>query len=143
MECPGCGAVLIAIEFMGVELDYCPQCGGVWLDKGEFADILDMAEVASGGLTEALYNAPSLSPGKGKCPRCGRPLGLVQLETAQSPIALDRCPDHHGLWLDRGEMGDIIQWFGQDRGVDTGAVAQLLHQMFGHDLRSNDKENHA
>ena len=143
MECPGCGSPLIALEFASVELDYCPQCAGVWLDKGELADLLDLAEVASGGMTEALYDTPSRGPGKGQCPRCGRRLQLVQLEAADHAIDIDRCPGHHGLWLDRGEIRQVVEWFGQEKGRDTGAVADVLNQMFGYALRPNDKENPA
>ena len=140
MDCPGCNATLIAIEFTGVELDFCSHCGGVWLDRGELADILDLAEVESGGITEALYDSPDLGAGKGQCPRCDRRLRRVALGAAEQTIEIDRCPDHHGLWLDRGEIRDVVGWFGQEKGRDTGAVADLFNEMFGHDLRSNDEE---
>ena len=42
MQCPVCSDVQLAISSReGVEIDYCPQCRGVWLDRGELDKILD------------------------------------------------------------------------------------------------------
>jgi len=35
MKCPNCNVTLLMSERQGVEIDYCPDCRGVWLDKGE------------------------------------------------------------------------------------------------------------
>ncbi|HEX2272382.1 MAG TPA: zf-TFIIB domain-containing protein [Acidimicrobiales bacterium] len=35
MQCPVDGATLMMTERQGVEIDYCPNCRGVWLDRGE------------------------------------------------------------------------------------------------------------
>ena len=35
MKCPADGARLVVSERQGVEIDYCPDCRGVWLDRGE------------------------------------------------------------------------------------------------------------
>ncbi|MBN3858005.1 hypothetical protein G3N59_31930 [Paraburkholderia sp. Ac-20340] len=44
MKCPNCPDVTLAIaERHGVELDYCPQCRGVWLDRGELDKLLERA----------------------------------------------------------------------------------------------------
>lgn len=40
MTCPNCGARLIEIERSEVLIDACPQCRGVWLDRGELDRIL-------------------------------------------------------------------------------------------------------
>lgn len=41
MKCPIDGTLLVVTERSGVEIDYCPQCRGVWLDRGELDKILD------------------------------------------------------------------------------------------------------
>ncbi len=41
MKCPIDGAVLVMTERNGVEIDYCPHCRGVWLDRGELEKIID------------------------------------------------------------------------------------------------------
>ena len=41
MSCPVCRVPLVMSERQGVELDYCPQCRGVWLDRGELDKIIE------------------------------------------------------------------------------------------------------
>jgi uncharacterized protein len=41
MRCPVDGTTLALAERAGVEIDYCPQCRGVWLDRGELDRILE------------------------------------------------------------------------------------------------------
>ena len=43
MKCPLDGAELVMSERHGVEIDYCPQCRGVWLDRGELDKIIERA----------------------------------------------------------------------------------------------------
>ena len=41
MKCPTCSTVnLVMSERQGVEIDYCPECRGVWLDRGELDKII-------------------------------------------------------------------------------------------------------
>jgi Zn-finger nucleic acid-binding protein len=47
VQCPVCSDVQLAISSReGVEIDYCPQCRGVWLDRGELDKILDRVAAA-------------------------------------------------------------------------------------------------
>jgi uncharacterized protein len=41
MPCPVCKIPLTMSERQGVEIDYCPQCRGIWLDRGELDKILE------------------------------------------------------------------------------------------------------
>lgn len=42
MQCPVCSNTqLVMSERQGIEIDYCPQCRGVWLDRGELDKIID------------------------------------------------------------------------------------------------------
>ena len=41
MKCPIDGTALVIADRNGVEIDYCPQCRGVWLDRGELDKIID------------------------------------------------------------------------------------------------------
>lgn len=51
MKCPNDSATLVMSERAGVEIDYCPECRGVWLDRGELDKILDRAEVEASRLS--------------------------------------------------------------------------------------------
>lgn len=41
MKCPIDGTGLVMTDRNGVEIDYCPQCRGVWLDRGELDKIIE------------------------------------------------------------------------------------------------------
>tara|TARA_R100000935_G_scaffold58754_1_gene97542 strand:+ start:2982 stop:3263 length:282 start_codon:yes stop_codon:yes gene_type:complete len=41
MECPIDGTQLVMTDRAGVEIDYCPKCRGVWLDRGELDKIIE------------------------------------------------------------------------------------------------------
>lgn len=44
MKCPTCSDVsLVMTERQGVEIDYCPTCRGVWLDRGELDKLIERA----------------------------------------------------------------------------------------------------
>ena len=43
MQCPVDGENLVMSDRHGVEIDYCPKCRGVWLDRGELDKIIDRA----------------------------------------------------------------------------------------------------
>lgn len=45
MNCPTDNSVLVMSERNGIEIDYCPQCRGVWLDRGELDKIIERAAV--------------------------------------------------------------------------------------------------
>lgn len=41
MKCPSCNTDLLSADRQGVEIDFCPQCRGVWLDRGELDKIIE------------------------------------------------------------------------------------------------------
>lgn len=48
MQCPVCkDKVLVMANREGIEIDYCPQCRGVWLDRGELDKIIDRSQGAA------------------------------------------------------------------------------------------------
>ena len=76
MKCPNDGAVLTMSERSGVEIDYCPECRGVWLDRGELDKILDRMAA------ETPAAPPPAAPATG-LPTAGIP-GLTRLPTGYS-----------------------------------------------------------
>lgn len=61
MNCPQCNVLLVMSERSGVEIDYCPQCRGVWLDKGELDKIIERANQFGSGPAEP-RQAPQSAP---------------------------------------------------------------------------------
>jgi uncharacterized protein len=55
MKCPHCDVNLLMTERQGVEIDYCPDCRGVWLDRGELDKILERSHA------EVVAAAPAAS----------------------------------------------------------------------------------
>lgn len=41
MKCPNCNVNLVMADRSGIEIDYCPDCRGVWLDRGELDKIIE------------------------------------------------------------------------------------------------------
>jgi uncharacterized protein len=58
MRCPTDETTLVMSERNGIEIDYCPQCRGVWLDRGELDKIIERA----GAGQPAAYAAPQSQP---------------------------------------------------------------------------------
>jgi uncharacterized protein len=65
MKCPNDGATLTMSERSGVEIDYCPECRGVWLDRGELDKILDRAVSENPAAPPAPAPAPSYDQQRG------------------------------------------------------------------------------
>ncbi len=66
MKCPHCPeSTLVMAERQGVEIDYCPQCRGVWLDRGELDKILERAA--------SVNPAPAPAPAPARAPTPSRP----------------------------------------------------------------------
>lgn len=60
MKCPVCTTVeLLLAERQGVEIDYCPHCRGVWLDRGELDKIIDRSFTPQGRPLPEAHPQPS------------------------------------------------------------------------------------
>jgi len=60
MKCPVCTTVNLSMsDRQGVEIDYCPQCRGVWLDRGELDKLIERAQAAA---PQAAVRAPAPPP---------------------------------------------------------------------------------
>jgi uncharacterized protein len=82
MLCPIDQTELVISERQGVEIDYCPKCRGVWLDRGELDKIIDRAnQFESGAASDpgaAGASAGSSARGSFTTPRVGNMQGRVQ-----------------------------------------------------------------
>lgn len=56
MNCPVCTVPLQMTDRSGVEVDYCPTCRGVWLDRGELDKIIERSETAPPARTAQSYS---------------------------------------------------------------------------------------
>lgn len=66
MLCPVCKVALQISDRQGVEIDYCPQCRGVWLDRGELDKLIERS---------AQWEGRPANPPAQSAPRPGTPQG--------------------------------------------------------------------
>ena len=124
--CPKCSAVLERRSVVGIEIDRCVECGGLWLDKGELAhlrlseDMLSLEEL-QGGASTVRSVPPSSKRVRLPCPVCEGRLGAVQVDEQTAVDVCDRC---NGLWLDRGELQATLRAIASN--ADPAVVEALL-----------------
>jgi uncharacterized protein len=74
MDCPVCKNVkLVMSDRQGIEIDYCPNCRGVWLDRGELDKIIDRSAGAVPQAAAAAAPAPRHDPYQGQQQAYGHP----------------------------------------------------------------------
>jgi hypothetical protein len=67
MKCPVDGATLVMADRQGVEIDYCPECRGVWLDRGELDKIIERSAPAAAPAPQPRgYGSDDAYGGKGR-----------------------------------------------------------------------------
>jgi len=126
MKCPSCkGIELIQVmAHNGVMVDYCPQCDGVWLDKGEIY-YFTKTPLALRDMIDAAIKNPK--PSARLDPRTGE--AMVELWLLNGKLVIDYCPSTEGIWLDKGELdglpdaGDVKLNFKLDKNVLRPDVA--------------------
>ncbi len=102
MKCPGCACEMAQVEIQALEIDRCPACGGIVLDKGEseLIDSLGLAPVIEGGVSAA--HAPGhRRTTVARCYECER--DMIELRAA-GDIEYDWCDACERLFFDRGEL---------------------------------------
>jgi Zn-finger nucleic acid-binding protein len=62
MRCPVDGETLVMADRSGVEIDYCPKCRGVWLDRGELDKIVERASMGAPAPMAQPPMAPPMAP---------------------------------------------------------------------------------
>lgn len=96
---------MIVVEYNKIELDICVQCDGIWFDAEELALLLETLHLPGDelGLTPAKKTLEKAR----KCPCCRKRMEKVMIEPSKA-VMIDRCVKGHGLWFDRGELGEIV-----------------------------------
>ncbi len=123
MKCPSCKSDMIILELNKVEIDYCPNCKGIWLDAGELE--LLYHNTNSKNVNELFRKSENNPELKIKCPVCKKKMDKVEFEN--TGIILDRCSNNHGLWFDNGELKALLK---SDEEMNNKMI-NLLKEMFG------------
>lgn len=104
------------VLFHGVEIDHCPECMGVWFEKGELEYAKDEKEKTLNWIDLDLWDKEEdfrISKEGKCCPSCNVP--LYEVEYGDSETKIDFCGLCEGVWLDRGEFKKIMEYL-KDRG---------------------------
>ncbi len=128
MNCPACSAPLAALEYETLEVDFCFDCGGVWLDTGELELLFGDHAITRGFLTAGGRIPSSEKPRR--CPAC-RAKMEKQTTGGPDPVTYDHC--EHGLWFDRGELASVLQHGSPSPGGEE--VARFLREIFSGSVR--------
>lgn len=126
MQCPACKTAMIVLEVEEIEIDYCLQCSGVWLDAGELELLLEGADECDVLLASFQLDATTTER-QVKCPICSRRMEKVTCGT-DCPVLLDKCVNNDGIWFDKGELYDLIR-MGSFPGDNR--VFNILNDIFG------------
>jgi Zn-finger nucleic acid-binding protein len=129
--CPNCGAPLqTSAERLGVEIDACLECGGIWLDAGELEQLTTGLDPGpgEGARDEAeLRRRVAMRPldeaevRYRECPRCRDVMTRRNFGTI-SGVIVDECR-RHGLFLDAGEL-EAVEAFLRAGGRALGEAAR-------------------
>ena len=120
MKCPRDGTVLAPVTLIGIELDKCHKCDGIWFDQGELERIRDAKLTEAETVLENKFGSPavaeSTTDGYMQCPRCEG--GRLQRShyTYLNPVKVDRCDKCYGIWLDQGELRSVV---GEKQALDA------------------------
>jgi len=117
---------MVAVELNQVEIDYCLDCGGIWLDAGELELLLENPQEVK-QILEQSSSAGETEASERKCPICQKKMEVIVVGK-QSRVLIDRCRQGHGLWFDRGELEDVAAVLSLNQ---DNKVSKLLQEMFG------------
>ena len=105
-----------------IEVDVCPSCHGMWLDRGELEAIEEKIEndyieemnkfpdYAGRAYDMALQQKQSVI----HCPNCRTDMERKEYAYS-SQVMIDLCPHCHGIWLDKGEIRALEVFFEKSR----------------------------
>jgi Zn-finger nucleic acid-binding protein len=127
VKCPRDGAELARLKILGLDLDKCHACDGLWCDRGELERLRDARRSNIEESIERIYGNPRVKPGKiegfMRCPTCPQGRLQRQVYSFTQLVQTDRCETCLGVWLDDRELDAII-----DAQKDLDAAGRAMHK---------------
>jgi Zn-finger nucleic acid-binding protein len=118
-----------SMDFRGVSLDECIQCGGIWFDDGELkklqtlGDQLSLHSAESQAVAQTKSRAPDRQPKL--CPVCHEALTPFEYMYS-SNIILDECDNCYGIWVQDGELQKMAEYMEQDQSAIDSAKREVI-----------------
>lgn len=112
MNCPNCGKQLKPTTYLGLKIEECNSCGGMWFDRDELRRAKDNQDADLQWLDFELFEDKKekyreVKGGK-VCPKDNTK--LVSKTYAESKVGIDVCEKCQGVWLDKTEFEKIIKY---------------------------------
>ena len=100
ISCPKCKCAMDRWESLGVLLDHCNSCKGLWFDEGELTK-----HFANSGSVISEHDLAGVRDTPLSCPRCSpKLLSVARFAT----VEVDTCGQCHGIFLDLGEVHELL-----------------------------------
>ncbi len=121
MICPSCkNKNLTRADYKGSQLDYCPDCLGIWFDRDELRQVKDKEDKFLRWIDFDPWEDETkfrIDKSPKICPLCGVPFYEVKYDDFDARprrvslgLKIDLCNVCHGIWLDKGEFDKIIKY---------------------------------
>jgi Zn-finger nucleic acid-binding protein len=107
IKCPE-HPVLVRQKVDNIDVDLCPACRGLWLDRDEIFQLSTQSDGALDELREmvkAEAEGEPMSPSIQPCPACGGKMSLASFGS----FHVEHCIPCGGIFLDRGELERVLQ----------------------------------
>jgi len=115
MNCPICDIELKHASIKNVAIDFCDTCQGIWCSKDELEKIAMLGReyiansLIAKSIIKDLQDTKTQKKSLHLCPNCEASLEKFNY-SYDSDIFLETCKICNGIWLDDGELGDIIDY---------------------------------
>ena len=145
LSCPRDGNPLETTTYeANIEVDACPTCRGMWLDKGELEAIQEAREndyrkalsELPDSVARSINEVAQMETAPIACPKCNAEMDTREYAYC-SQIVVDTCPEGCGIWLDAGEIQALEKFFERSQAEASDVIPlrwrlwASLHDLFG------------
>lgn len=132
-DCPRCRTTMQIVQLSeggGVEIDRCETCFGIFFDPGELETTLERSEASAtdvdrGRLDQLIEEERKTDQDVVRycpCPDCGHLMNRKAFGP-RAGVVMDHCKEH-GVWLDGGELAQLVKWARAGGREHAAAVAK-------------------
>lgn len=105
-----------------MELDICPQCSGIWFDRGELELVLGHGQPVDRDFADT-------KEARRRCPICRKKMDKVNIGPGRR-VLVDICPQECGIWFDQGELSELTADLQEDGWHVAPEIREFLCGMF-------------
>jgi Zn-finger nucleic acid-binding protein len=121
---------MIVLEYQRIELDFCPNCRGVWFDHGELGLLLESAHLDEKSLGDIQHLPEAkITEKRRKCPICRHSMAKNTIG-AKAPILIDVCRRGDGLFFDGGEANQLLKQLSVKELGEENPIIDFLGEVF-------------